>query len=308
MRRLLAGIALAWVAAAAQAVEIPEEARVRNKGGYCAWASLDTMARVNRIPRLVGILEQRRAKLRTAMDAGYDWLIEAELKDRGVRYELRKFGSRDTSLLEQHAESHGVMVSLLAGNSYSRMCHAIVVTKYDAEHVEFYDSDNPVRDGKPKTWKCGRSWFDRWWTGASVVVFGEQAPLGFLDEQDPSPQSVAAPLANVRVIDGDTVVADIRLPFGVTFRGRTIRAAGYDAWELSRARRTVNVTPVEVERGKLARAALEGLLDGGHLLAEDTGKQDSYGRLLARLWVRTDGGRWIDVAEYMRSEAHTREP
>jgi len=176
MKRLIALVVLA--AGEAQAADIPEDARVRNIGGYCAWASLDTMARVNNVPSLIGILQERRRKIGTAMDGGYDWKIEQELKARGVRYELRPFGSYKRDLLERHADAEGVMVSLLAGNPYSRMCHAVVVTEYGDETVGFFDSDNPMRDGKPKTWRCGRPWFDRWWTGASVTVFGEQPPDG----------------------------------------------------------------------------------------------------------------------------------
>ena len=122
------------------------------------------------------------------------------------------------------------------------------------------------------------------------------------------PQSCAVPLANVRAIDGDTVRADLNLSFGLTIRDKTIRAADFDAWELSRARRTVNVTGVEIERGKRAKAALEELFAQGTPYATDTGKQDVYGRLLAVLWVKTREGRWVEVSEAMRREGHTREP
>jgi endonuclease YncB( thermonuclease family) len=130
--------------------------------------------------------------------------------------------------------------------------------------------------------------------------------IALLAQVPAQPQAVAVPLAAVRVIDGDTVQADIVCPFGITFRGKVMRAADYDAWESSRARRTVNVTPIEVERGKLAAAALERL--SGSLFAQDTGKQDAYGRLLVRLWAKDDRGQWIDVAEFMHREGHTREP
>ena len=122
------------------------------------------------------------------------------------------------------------------------------------------------------------------------------------------PQTCAVPLADVRVHDGDTIHASLTLPFGLTIRDKTIRAADYDAYELSRARRTVNVTGVEIERGKRAKAALEELFAQGTPYATDTGKQDVYGRLLAVLWVKTREGRWVDVAAEMRRQAHTREP
>ena len=122
------------------------------------------------------------------------------------------------------------------------------------------------------------------------------------------PQTCAVPLADVRIHDGDTIHASLDLPFGLTIRDKTIRAADYDAYELSRARRTVNVTGVEIERGKRAKAALEELFAQGTPYATDTGKQDVYGRLLAVLWVKTREGRWVEVAAEMRRQAHTREP
>ena len=122
------------------------------------------------------------------------------------------------------------------------------------------------------------------------------------------PQTCAVPLANVVIHDGDSLRADLNLSFGLTIRDKPIRAAGFDAPEINRTRRTVNVTPLEIERGKLAKAALEELFAQGTPFAEDAQKQDPYGRVLAYLWVRTKDGRWIDVAAEMRRKAHTREP
>jgi hypothetical protein len=176
MKNFVAAIAaVASLLGSLAQAEIPPQARVLNKGGYCAWASLDTMARANGIRSLVGIFEDRR-KSGHVNDPGYDSLIIAELKARGVRYELRPFASYDRKLLENYADQ-GVMVSLLRGNPWSIGCHAIVVTRYDGQLVEFYDSSKPTQGGQPKTWTCGRDWFDRWWTGASVAVFGESGEL-----------------------------------------------------------------------------------------------------------------------------------
>jgi endonuclease YncB( thermonuclease family) len=121
------------------------------------------------------------------------------------------------------------------------------------------------------------------------------------------PHTVAVPCENVRILDGDTVRADLRLSFGVTIRDKTLRAADYDAWELSRHRQTVNVTDVELVRGREAKAALEQLVSQGQLHAEDTGKQDAYGRLLAVLWAKR-GGEWLSVAEFMEAGYHVRGP
>jgi hypothetical protein len=132
---------------------------------------LETLARANGIDQLRGIMEARRASKGTVADPGYDSVIEAELQARGVRYQLRRQFSFERDLLEQYANSHGVAVSLKAGNPWSIGCHTIVVTRYDETTVEFYDSSKPVdASQQPKVWSCGRGWFDTWWLGSSVVI------------------------------------------------------------------------------------------------------------------------------------------
>src|SRR5688572_22592041 len=91
-----------------QAVELPVAVRVLNIGGYCTWASLDTLARANGIDQLKGVMEHRRQQKSCLPDPGYDEEIEAELQSRGVRYEMRQQWSYETDLLERYAESYGV--------------------------------------------------------------------------------------------------------------------------------------------------------------------------------------------------------
>ena len=164
----------------AAAVELPVEARVANVGGYCTWACLDTLARANGVAPLCGVMGDRRQKKAAEenpeIDPGYDEQIEAELQARGVRYELRPQWSFERDLLEQYAACYGVAVSLMSGNPWSIGCHTIVVTRYDEDWVEFYDSSKPVdKDKRPKIGAVGRAWFDEWWLGSSVVVFPEGA-------------------------------------------------------------------------------------------------------------------------------------
>jgi hypothetical protein len=122
----------------------------------------------------------------------------------------------------------------------------------------------------------------------------------------------AVPLTILSVLDGDTIKADIRCPFGLTIRDRTIRAADFDAWESSRHRQTVNVTDVEIVRGKKAQKELTLLLsndngfDDWKLYAEDTGRQDAYGRILAVLWIRENEG-WTRLGSWMRDRFHVRD-
>ena len=120
----------------------------------------------------------------------------------------------------------------------------------------------------------------------------------------------AAPEAPVRatvhkVYDGDTITVTIHLPFGVDLPQKTVRAYGYDAWEIKKGRRTVRITPEERAAGKKAQQALSQLLKT-EVWLEDSGKHDPYGRISARLWVK-NGENWIDVAAWAVENGHTRQ-
>lgn len=108
-------------------------------------------------------------------------------------------------------------------------------------------------------------------------------------------------LTNVRVVDGDTVEADIHLGLNFVLEGEKIRAADYDAWECSKRRRTVEITDDEVRKGKRAKAYLEGLLSAGEIRLKSTGNRDAYGRLLG---VLSHNG--IDVRYQMSLQGHLR--
>ena len=114
-------------------------------------------------------------------------------------------------------------------------------------------------------------------------------------------------LTSVSVYDGDTVTADVHLGLDVVLRGQRIRLAGLDAWEITRARRTVEITDEELVKGQQARDGLRELLGAGaaYLVPEARGK-DPYGRLLGRLVVGTERGP-IDVAQQMRFRGHDRD-
>lgn len=93
----------------------------------------------------------------------------------------------------------------------------------------------------------------------------------------------------IRVIDGDTFVADVLLPLDVTLRQQRIRLYGVDAPELRE------------ERGPEARDRLEHWLRlQPNVLVELHGR-DNFGRVLARVMV---GGK--DVGDILRQEGLAR--
>jgi endonuclease YncB( thermonuclease family) len=129
---------------------------------------------------------------------------------------------------------------------------------------------------------------------------------------DPLAPTCAKPVRVDLLHDGDTITRgsiDLgwgrRLSIGPGQEAAGIRAFGYDAWEITKTRRTVDVTPEEIAKGIAARDDLAALLKTGWLYAEDSGGRDPYGRLSAVLWVK-QGGQWIYLAKWMDDRGHLR--
>lgn len=115
------------------------------------------------------------------------------------------------------------------------------------------------------------------------------------------------PLTNIRVIDGDTIEADIKLPWQITLRGQHIRCSDYDAWESSKRRRSVKVTDVEVERGKAAAAfLLELATRHTFFIMPDKEPRDNYGRILGTLHYYQNGGNKVSLSRIMTGHGHVR--
>lgn len=112
--------------------------------------------------------------------------------------------------------------------------------------------------------------------------------------------------------DGDTVhCAVIRGPWGMALAEEDVRLLGFDAWEVSKVRRTRDVTDGEVIKGKRARddlAALIGAADSAYLRAPTSGKQrDLYGRPLGWLVLKEPDGSQLDIAKWMREHDYDRD-
>ena len=108
------------------------------------------------------------------------------------------------------------------------------------------------------------------------------------------------------VLDGDTIVVDVLLPWSVVLNDRSVRMQGYDAWEISKKRKTVRVTDAEIERGKAAREALVQILSAAEAVyLTPSDRHDPYGRLTAYVSLLYDG-QLIEVSEWMREHGHTR--
>lgn len=111
-----------------------------------------------------------------------------------------------------------------------------------------------------------------------------------------------------RVVDGDTIEADVLLPFDVALLHQKIRCSDYDAWESSKRRSSVDVTDAEVTKGKAATKDLKELLDSMPIIwllpADEC--RDNYGRLLGRLYVADGKRKAFPVSEWMTARGHVR--
>jgi len=115
-------------------------------------------------------------------------------------------------------------------------------------------------------------------------------------------------LRNVRVVDGDTIRATVVLDFGIELSDTRIRLLGFDAWESSRARRAIEISDEEIEKGKIAGEALKKLLGRGVSFGR-TGKgkaRDHYGRPMLYLLIRDESDSVLHVDEWMKANGHTR--
>lgn len=114
---------------------------------------------------------------------------------------------------------------------------------------------------------------------------------------------------DIRVIDADTVEADIHLPYSVVLNDQSIRALDFDAWEASKRRstETVKVTDEEVAMGKKAKDELIALCADAELFVDPRdGKRDSRGRPLGALWLKFRDGEWLSLAQWANDNGHVR--
>lgn len=96
-------------------------------------------------------------------------------------------------------------------------------------------------------------------------------------------------LSNVEIHDGDTLTADVKLGFNVILTHQTIRFKDFDAWEISTGRRTVKVTPEEIQKGLQARDFVVNLLKKTQFKITD-GKYDIYNRIVSDVY-------WLDTKQ-----------
>jgi len=121
-----------------------------------------------------------------------------------------------------------------------------------------------------------------------------------------SSHSCSYPIHIERVKDGDTFVATIDLPWGISLRHQDVRAGDFDAWESSRRRRSVTITDEEIRKGKnvttVVRAYLAANSESIRIQPTDR-ERGVYGRILGKLIVRGKPlAKWMQLHHFIRGE------
>ncbi|MDB5508341.1 MAG: hypothetical protein JWL93_810 [Hyphomicrobiales bacterium] len=143
------------------------------------------------------------------------------------------------------------------------------------------------------------------WPGRGSMANNDRLPL--IDTPQPAfaaagPRDpIAGPLQAdlLRVVDGDTFEARVRVWFGQEVRS-LIRIRGYDAPE--RAARC----PEEASRAAEASSTLQDILASGPLAISAISGDKYFGRVVAQVRVRLADGVDTDVAELMLAAGHGR--
>lgn len=145
--------------------------------------------------------------------------------------------------------------------------------------------------------------------------------MPFLAEPEKLETETLPPLSfeilRCRIHDVDTVMGDVALPWRTGLRNQSIRAEGFDGWEVDRSRSSSepfkSFTPqqwdAEIAKGIAGRDALRKLAEGGVFYVEwNRLKENSaYSRLQGPFWVRTSSGRVVNVRKWAIANGHARD-
>lgn len=93
-----------------------------------------------------------------------------------------------------------------------------------------------------------------------------------------------------RVIDGDTIVGDIDLGFNMFINDQHIRVAKVN---------TPEVRGKEKEEGLKVKSSVEGVLEAATEIRIHTTERDSFGRVIADVYVRHHTESWMSIADFL---------
>lgn len=193
MRFLFAFLATMCISFTAIAeVKIDKNDVVPNKSpGYCAWASIETLARHHKIKRLVGLVEARSKESDVRIwrpekneweplpkvivrdeygrhheihrCGGWYWAVYRKLNAMNVKFYISKNTENRIKLIDWAMDNELGCVFIVRPGwddgepDEDESPHALVLIDYGDKEVKFIDTNNPK-----KVYTKNRSWFDRW--------------------------------------------------------------------------------------------------------------------------------------------------
>jgi len=163
-------------------VRIPKDKQVENlnlHGGYCAWASLETVGNYLEIKKLSGLMKSRTKDpdykvlingswLECKRNEGYDFSIQWKLDELGIKYRMSRQGFYDRNIINYGVKQKIPMVVAFKPAAFDG-AHACILIGYDNENVVFIDPNYPGWN-----YHATRRWFDYYWDGFALVVEREQ--------------------------------------------------------------------------------------------------------------------------------------
>lgn len=201
MKRIIASLVLVVTLCAflLGGVEINEENRVPNRGskeepGFCAWSCLEMLGRQHEVEALYDLVAKRAKEydfMHWDRDKGtwvadpYIWVYykkgkEKELRCSGgemavinkldhlkVKYKIQRFGNKDKAIIKYAMDENLGCMIVVTSEAFEGFenGHAVVLTEFGDKEIKFID---PNDISTP--YKVDRGWFDRYWTGYTVVI------------------------------------------------------------------------------------------------------------------------------------------
>ena len=152
-------------------------------------------------------------------------------------------------------------------------------------------------------------WLLYWIFGKTKTVVKAQRMRALSASFPPGPDGFY-PIKINRIKDGDTFNASfVKLPWHTGLVDVDVRCFGYDAYEISKKRKSVTITNTEIAKGQKAKIAFEELIAKARwaYLRPEVPEIDCYGRILGSLYLQIPGeDELVSVSEWMSSHGHTR--
>lgn len=176
-------------------IKIEKSNRIKNVGqGYCAWAALETLGRHHDIKPLIGLVDDRmddydftkeeknsEGKLETfyykwvdygnhkeacTINSGGLTAIAEKLKSLGVKFKTYDGWNKDLIYYAMRNKLGCVIACKAeAFGMEPPGCHAVILTKFEANDVRFIDSNDVEH-----VYYTNMAWFDKYWVGYIIIV------------------------------------------------------------------------------------------------------------------------------------------